>query len=118
MESSDYTIAWLVYCGAAAVLAWLCWLVLRRISIREIAWLLEFWLLALMFTPWYVLPDQEILAPAVIVFVMDVITVDTVSAIRALIPLVMALLLGLVMTLVMSIVYRIARRRRRTADGD
>jgi hypothetical protein len=111
MESGDYTIAWVSYGTAAVILSWLCWLILRKVRPRELGWLLQFWLLGLLFTPWYVLPDEEIMAPALIVFVMDAITVSKESSIRALIPLVMSLLLGLLLTFLLSAATRLLRRK-------
>lgn len=112
MEAADYRIAWIVYCLAAAGFSWLCWLVLRRLRSRGFAWLLQFWLMALLFTPWYVEPDDTLMAPALIVFAMDAITVSSESAVRALVPLIMALFLGIVLTVVLVVVSGIRRRRR------
>ena len=118
MDSSDYTMAWLVYGMAGVIVTLLCWLVLRHIRPRELGVLLLLWLLALLYTPWYVLPDQDLLAPALIIFLMDALTIDMETAIRALIPLVMAMLTGLFVTIVGGISYRLWRRRRRkTAHG-
>lgn len=111
MDAGDYRIAWIVYCVAAAGLAWLCWLVLRKLRSRRLAWLLQCWLLALLFTPWYVVPDDTVMAPALIVFVMDAITVSVESAVRALVPLIMTLFLGLLLTLVLLVGRRVLRRR-------
>ena len=115
MDSSDYTLAWIIYLCAATVVAVLAWFPLKRYLWRELAYLVECLLLALLYTPWYVLPDQEILAPALMVFMLDTITIDSTSGIRALIPLVMAMLLGLVVTVVLSIIYRV--RQRHQADS-
>jgi flagellar biosynthesis/type III secretory pathway M-ring protein FliF/YscJ len=46
---------------------------------------------------------------------MDAITVSRESAIRALIPLVIALLGGVVLTLALSVGYRLLRRRKAQA---
>src|SRR5690606_9143803 len=70
MDAVDYRIAWIVYCLAAAGLTWLCWVVLRKLRSRGLAHLLQCWLLALLFTPWYVVPDDTLMAPALMVFVM------------------------------------------------
>ena len=88
---------------------------MKRYFWREMAYLLESLLLAIIFTPWYVLPEEEILAPALIVFMLDLITVDLTTSIRALIPLVMAMLFGIIVTLVLSIIYRIKRRGQTSA---
>lgn len=111
MEQGDYITAWVAYLLAAAVFSVLAWRLLRRLPWRELAYLLECWLLALLLTPWYVLPDQDILAPALIVFVLDTITIEPVAGIRALIPLILMLFVMMVVALLLSVLYRLRRRR-------
>ena len=116
MDSQDYYIAWSIYLTAGVVFSLISWKVMKRYFFwREMAYLLESLLLAIIFTPWYVLPEEEILAPALIVFMLDLITVDLTTSIRALIPLVMAMLFGIIVTLVLSIIYRIKRRGQTSA---
>ncbi len=115
MDSQDYYIAWGIYLVAGIVFSLISWKVMRRYFWREMAYLLESLLLAVIFTPWYVLPEEEILAPALIVFMLDLITVDLTTSIRALIPLVMAMLFGVIVTLVLSVIYRIKRRGQTSA---
>ncbi len=110
MDSQDYFVAWSIYLAAGIVFSLISWKVMKRYFWREIAYLLESLLLAIIFTPWYVLPEEELLAPALIVFMLDLITVDLTTSIRALIPLVMAMLFGIIVTLILSIIYRIKRR--------
>lgn len=112
MEAGDYTSAWVVYSLAGVVLSWLVWAQLRKLRPRELGWLLQFWFLALVFTPWEVETGSPVRAPALLIVVMDAITVSSESAIRALIPLVMALTGGLLLTLLLSFGYRLLRRRR------
>ena len=115
MDSQDYYIAWGIYLVAGIVFSLISWKVMKRYFWREMAYLLESLLLAVIFTPWYVLPEEEILAPALIVFMLDLITVDLTTSIRALIPLVMAMLFGVIVTLVLSVIYRIKRRGQTSA---
>lgn len=115
MDSQDYYIAWSIYLTAGVVFSLISWKVMKRYFWREMTYLLESLLLAIIFTPWYVLPEEEILAPALIVFMLDLITVDLTTSIRALIPLVMAMLFGIIVTLVLSIIYRIKRRGQTSA---
>ena len=115
MDSQDYYIAWSIYLTAGVVFSLISWKVMKRYFWREMAYLLESLLLAIIFTPWYVLPEEEILAPALIVFMLDLITEDLTTSIRALIPLVMAMLFGIIVTLVLSIIYRIKRRGQTSA---
>jgi hypothetical protein len=113
MEARDYLIAWILYGLAAVILSVIAWVVLRRFVLRELAYVLECWLLAIFFTPAKVLVEQEIMAPAIIVFVMDTLTIDPTAGIRALIPLVMAMTGMLIVAVLLSIVYRIRLRKTR-----
>ena len=115
MDSQDYYIAWSIYLTAGVVFSLISWKLMKRYFWREMAYLLESLLLTIISTPWYVLPEEEILAPALIVFMLDLITEDLTTSIRALIPLVMAMLFGIIVTLVLSIIYRIKRRGQTSA---
>jgi hypothetical protein len=116
MEQSDYVAAWTAYLISAVVFSALSWRVLRRMPRREFAYVLECWLLALLFTPWYVMDDQKILAPALMVFALDIVTVEPAAGVRALVPLVMALFLGLIVAGLLSVFYRVRRRKARAAE--
>lgn len=117
MEPGDYTSAWVVYSLAGLVLSWLVWTQLRKLRPREVGWLLQCWFLALVFTPWEVEVGGEVRAPALLIVLMDSITVSRESAIRALIPLVLALVGGVLATAVLSAGYRLLRRRKAQAAG-
>lgn len=115
MQTQEYFIAWGAYLIAAVALSFISWKVFRRFLLRELAYLGQGWWMAILFTPWYVLPDRDVMAPAFIIFLMDTITLDAAAGIRALIPLVMAMLLALLITVVLSLIYRIGRRKRASA---
>lgn len=110
MDQNDYITAWLIYLGAALVMSGLCWRFFRRFLPRELAYLLQCWVVAVLVTPWYVMDGQDIMAPAFIVFALDVVTIAPVAGVRALTPLVMALVAGLLLAVALSVVYRIRRR--------
>jgi len=111
MDSQDYIIAWTVYLCAGIIFSIISWKFMKKVLWRELAYLLQSLLLAIIFTPWYVLPEEEILAPALIIFMLDLITIDVTTSIRALIPLVMAILLGIIVTIVLSVIYRVKSRK-------
>lgn len=111
METMDYIIAWGFYLIAGIAFSVISWRFLKRLLWRELAYLLQSLLLAIIFTPWYVLPEDEIMAPAVIIFALDLVTIDVTTSIRSLIPLVMAMLLGIIVTVVLSVIYRIRQRK-------
>lgn len=114
METSAYLLAWSVYLFVAFPICIIAWLkVFKPYLWREFAYLSQGFLIAIVFTPWYVLADQEILAPAIIIFVMDTITISSTEGIRALIPLIMSLLLVIIVTIILSIIYRYRKRKKR-----
>lgn len=118
MESGEYLTAWAVYLVAGIVFSFISWKFMKRVLWRELAYLFQSLLLAIIFTPWYVMPEQEFLAPAIIIFMLDFITIDTTTSIRALIPLIMAMMLGLLMTIILSVLYRVRRRREPVVNDD
>ena len=117
MEQGDYIAAWTAYLVAALVFSVLAWRVLRKLPWRELAYLLECTLLALMFTPWYVIDDQNILAPALMVLALDVVTIEPAAGIRALVPLVLALFLALIITALLSVWHRMRLRKARAVSA-
>lgn len=115
MEQGDYVAAWTAYLVGALIFSVLAWRVLRKLPWRELAYLLECCLLALLFTPWYVLDGEDILAPALMVFALDILTVEPAAGVRALVPLVLALFLALIVTALLSVWHRVRLRRARSA---
>jgi len=118
MDTSDYAVAWIIYALAAAVFGVLAWRVLHRFVPRSLAFFMECVLLALMFTPAYVLPDQGIMAPALMVVALNTLTLGPKAAIGSLIPLVLALLLALAVATVLSLIYRLRQRRRQAVQTE
>lgn len=91
LDIYDYVLGWAVYiaCGA------LCYMIFYRftgmISFKPLANTLRAILLALMFTPWYVTPDSDLMAPALIVILLDVVIQGGTSFVRALVPLTLSI---------------------------
>jgi hypothetical protein len=112
VEQSDYITSWVAYLIAAVVFSGLAWRVLRKLPWRPLAFLLECWLLAILFTPWYVLADQKILAPALMVFAMDSVTISPEEGLRALIPLIMVMFGAAIVAALLSVVDRIRMRKK------
>jgi ABC-type iron transport system FetAB permease component len=113
MDNITYIVAWSLYIVAALLLSWLGWRVFKRFLLRELAYLLECWMLAFLLTPWFVLPDQNVLGPAWMIFILDAVTIDVQTAIRALIPVTAVMLLGLLLAVVLGVVYRVRWFRSR-----
>jgi len=113
MDNATYIFAWSLYLAGALFLSWLGWGLFKRFLIRELAYLLECWMLAFLLTPWYVIPDGDVLGPAWMIFILDAVTIDVQTGIRALIPVTAAMMLGLVVAIVLGVVYRIRKHRAR-----
>jgi len=107
LDIYDYVIGWAVYiaCGA------LCYMIFYRftgmIRFKPIANSLRAILLAVMFTPWYVSPDSDLLAPALIVILLDMVTVGGTSFVRALVPLTMSIGAAVFIALFMRVFKRV-----------
>lgn len=112
MEEADYNLAWMFYLGAGVIFMLIVWWFTRRHVQRDLAFIIQGLFAALIFTPWYVYPDQDYLAPALMVFMMDTITISPAEGIRGLIPLIMAIFLALLVSVGRSVTVRILARRR------
>lgn len=112
METSDYIIAWLLYLVAASAMSWLSWQFAKKLFWIDLAYIMQVTFMAIIFTPWYVEADGAILAPAIIIFVMDIVTIETVAGIRALVPMAMAMILGCIITIIFITTYRVRKVRR------
>ena len=63
-------------------------------------------MLAVIATPWYVSDTGSIMAPALIIVLMDAITISGEAAVRAFVPLFLSIVLSLVVVLVILLVRR------------
>ncbi len=112
METVDYILAWLVYLIASVAMSFLFWKIIRQILWTDLAYVMQVTFMAIIFTPWYVEADGNVLAPAIIIFVMDIVTIETVAGIRSLVPIAMAILLSSIITMVGIATYRVRKVRR------
>ncbi|PCJ39947.1 MAG: hypothetical protein COA71_12275 [SAR86 cluster bacterium] len=112
METSDYIIAWLVYLIASVAMSFLFWRAAKKLFWIDLAYVLQVTFMAIVFTPWYVEADGNVLAPAIIIFAMDIVTIEIVAGIRSLVPLAMAILLSTIITMVSIATYRVRKVRR------
>ena len=92
METAyNYWLIWLLYTLAAGGFYLICWWLTRLLSARWLSCSLRALLLALMLTPWYANADGSSLAPALMIVMLDAITIGPDAAGRALVPLLLAL---------------------------
>jgi energy-coupling factor transporter transmembrane protein EcfT len=112
METVDYILAWLVYLIASVAMSFLFWKIIKKVFWTDLAYVMQVTFMAIIFTPWYVEADGNVLAPAIIIFVMDIVTIETVAGIRSLVPIAMAILLSTIITMVGIATYRVRKVRR------
>jgi hypothetical protein len=99
LDLGDYLIGWGIYIVAGIA----CYMIFYRftglINYKPLANCLRALLFAVMFTPWYIAPDQDLMAPALMVILLDMVTVGGTSFVRALVPLTLAMMLALFIAL-------------------
>lgn len=110
LDLFDYIVGWAVYITAGT----LCYMIFYRftgvIKTKAIANSLRGILIALMFTPWYVSPEADLLAPALMVILLDMVTVGGTTFVRALVPLTLAIVFAIAVALSVPLIMRLFRR--------
>ena len=99
LDIYDYLIGWAVYITGGT----LCYVIFYKFTgvlrFKPLANSLRAILIAVMFTPWYVAPEENLLAPAVIVMLLDMVTIGGTAFVRAMVPLVLAVIFVLFVAL-------------------
>lgn len=98
-----YLTSWAIYLTAGTICYVLFYKATGVIGIKVIANILRGIMIALIYTPWYVAADKDLMAPAVIVILLDMITVGGNAFVRALVPLTMALVVAVTIPVLISI---------------
>lgn len=111
VDTTNFWIAWSVYAFAGTLYYAFFWRITRFRKRRLAAYCLRAIMLALIATPWYVSDTGSVLAPALIIVLMDAITISPEAAVRAFVPLFLATVLALVMALVLML-FRRGRSRQ------
>lgn len=100
LDIYDYLIGWAVYIAAGA----LCFVIFYRLTgilrYKPLANTLRAMLIAVMFTPWYISPEEDLLAPAIIVMALDLVTIGGTSFVRAMVPLTLSILFAVTIAFV------------------
>jgi hypothetical protein len=101
-----YLTGWAVYLVAGTI----CYLLFYRftgmIGFKPLANALRAIMLALIFTPWYIAADQDLMAPAVLVILLDIITLGGTAFVRAFVPLLLAIIGALLLALAAGLLRR------------
>ncbi len=101
-----YLTSWTIYLAAGT----LCYILFHRATrgVRPglVANLLRAIMIALIYTPWTVAPDQDLMAPAVMVIPLDMITKGADQFVRGMVPLLLAMILAMLGAIGISVFNR------------
>lgn len=92
----NYWIFWLVYLLAATVFYAILWKITAFLSSAWLPYVLRGVAAAIILTPWYTNSQETLLAPALMIVMLDGITIGPEAAIRAVVPLILAIILSLI----------------------
>lgn len=112
--SNDYLYGWLAYIAAGLAFFACWWYLTRKIRIPEVRAVLRVGAIVTMFVPWYVAPDSDYLAPAVLMAGMEGIFDGPGQFWRAGGPLLAALGIAIASTLAYVITRRVMSRKKDT----
>jgi len=110
VDATNYWIAWAAYCTAATLYYLVFWRITRFQQRRVLKYSLRAVMLAIIVTPWYISDTGSEMAPALIIVLMDAITIGGAAAARAFVPLFLSIVLALVSVLVILLIRRKTRQ--------
>lgn len=112
---ANYWLFWSCYLAAAGVFIAIVWrlFVFRRYPLLSI--LARSTSIAVLLTPWTSNPSDPYLAPALMVMTLDAITLGGSAAVRAFVPLLLALVLSLGVGVALWMKGRRSNKRKATA---
>lgn len=112
LDIYDYLIGWAVYIAAGTI----CFIIFYRVTgllrFKPLANTLRAILISVMFTPWYISPEEDLLAPAIIVMALDLLTIGGTSFVRAMVPLILSVLFAVVVAIAGRVINRRLKESR------
>ena len=93
---SNYWLIWSWYLLASTVFFIVFWRFTRFEKAIAASYFLRTLTIALVLTPWYANSESNVLAPALMVLALDVITIGGSAAARAIVPLLLSVILALI----------------------
>lgn len=111
LDIYGYLVSWAVYLAAGTLCYVIFYRATRWIRPKVLANVLRGIMIALIYTPWYVAPDQDLMAPAVIVILLDMIIVGSEAFVRALVPLMLSVILAVIIAIAISLARRFRHRK-------
>ena len=117
MISSNVIFAWTAYLIAGAIFYAFYWRITRFKKRILLSYCLRAVMLAVMLTPWYVSDQGSVLAPALIIVLMDTITIGPEAAVRAFVPLFLSISISVVMVGVGLLIRKGVKRKLKDSIG-
>ena len=104
----NYWLIWFLYTSAGVIFYAMLWWLTSSRSVKWGNYSLRAMAAAIIFTPWYANTQGAALAPALMVFLLDFITIGSTASLRAATPLFVVIIL----TQLISTILYLSRRRR------
>jgi len=102
--TANYGLIWFIYLVSSAAFFAVYWQITRFKTAIWASYALRAIALAVVLTPWYANSDNSLLAPALMVLLLDIITIGSTEALRSAVPLFLSVILAIITATVMSIV--------------
>lgn len=91
MTPQSYHIAWTIYLVAAVIFCLLAWQLSMLIPSARMRRILQLGTIVILFTPYFTLPDQDWLSPAILVTLFEIVFGDYHVGLKAAVPLLVLL---------------------------
>ena len=105
-DTANYGLIWFIYLLASTVFFVVYWQITRFTTAIWSSYVLRALALAIVLTPWYANSGSPALAPALMVLLLDIITIGSEEALRTMVPLFLSVITAIITATVLSLVKR------------
>ncbi|PCJ17932.1 MAG: hypothetical protein COA96_17305 [SAR86 cluster bacterium] len=109
-EVANYGLFWLAYLSAAAVFYLVLWKATDLLASRWLPYLIRAVAGAVILTPWYTNSNDSLMAPALMIVILDGITIGSEAATRSIVPLILAIVFAILLATAILIFVKIKNR--------
>ncbi|MEO1932118.1 MAG: hypothetical protein ABGX41_09510 [Pseudohongiella sp.] len=110
-DIANYGLIWFIYLLASAAFFVVYWQITRFTTAIWSSYVLRALALAIVLTPWYANSGSPALAPALMVLLLDIITIGSEEALRTMVPLFLSVITAIIAATVLSLVKRNKRNK-------
>ena len=105
-DIANYGLIWFIYLVASAAFFVVYWQITRFTTALWSSYVLRGLALAIVLTPWYANSGSPALAPALMVLLLDIITIGSEEALRSMVPLFLSVIAAIIVATVLSLLKR------------